>query len=139
MDAARFLSEVSGSPAHDPAGAVEQLYGVGFWLLGIERFADAALAFRTMLRVAPSDERGWLGLGGCHEKIGQFRIALELYGTGTVVAPMSVRCQVARARLLKELDRPADADEALAEAAAIAADLSDDELVRLVKAERRPT
>jgi tetratricopeptide (TPR) repeat protein len=61
---------------------VEALYSAGHWLLTAERFADAAVVFRTMAMAAPSDERCWLALGSCHEAIGQLEIAISLYEAG---------------------------------------------------------
>ena len=90
-----------------------------------------------MLRSAPDDERSWLALAACHERVGQFRIALELYGAGAAVVPTSVRCQIARARLLRQLGRDSEADDALGRASEVASDLGDDELVRFVEAERK--
>jgi tetratricopeptide (TPR) repeat protein len=136
MDAASFVSQFRAA-APGPLETVEKLYGLGHWLLSQERYADAALAFRTMLRSAPEDERSWLALATCHEQAGQLRIALELYGAGTALVPTSVRCQIARARLLCRLNRDVEADEALDKASEIASELADDELIRLVDAERK--
>jgi tetratricopeptide (TPR) repeat protein len=136
MDAACFVSQCRPE-APSRFETVEKLYGLGHWLLSQERYADAALAFRTMLRSAPTDERSWLALGSCHEQIGQLRIALELYSAGTALVPTSVRCQIARARLLCRLNRALEADEALDKASEVASDVADDELVRFVDAERK--
>ena len=135
MDAASFVSQLRPAPP-GPVETVEKLYGLGHWLLGQERNADAALAFRTMLRSAPSDERSWLALAVCHERVGQFRIALELYGAGMAIVPSSVRCQIARARLLRRLSRDLEAEEAFEKASEVARGLADDELIRLVDTER---
>jgi len=135
MDAALFVSQFRRDPP-GPAETVEKLYGLGHWLLGVGRFADAALAFRAMLRSAPNDERSWLALGACHEQVGQLRIALELYGAGTAVVPLSVRCQIARSRVLRQLTRDSDASDALDRASDVAREAGDDELVRFVDAER---
>ncbi|HXS16304.1 MAG TPA: hypothetical protein VN764_03900 [Polyangiaceae bacterium] len=135
MDAALFVSQFRRDPP-GPAETVEKLYGLGHWLLGEGRFADAALAFRAMLRSAPNDERSWLALGACHEQVGQLRIALELYGAGTAVVPLSVRCQIARSRVLRQLNRDSDASDALDRASDVAREAGDDELVRFVDAER---
>jgi len=135
MDAASFVSQFRREPP-SPTETIEKLYSVGHWLLEQERYADAALAFRTMLRSAPTDERSWLALGACHERAGQLRIALELYGAGTAVVPTSVRCQVARARVLRELNRDAQVQDAIEKALELAREVGDEELVRIVEAER---
>jgi hypothetical protein len=92
-----------------------------------------------MLKAAPRDERAWLGLGECHERIEQPRIAAELYGAGSIVAGddgmTSVRCLIARARMLSKLG--ADVAETLESATTAAADMGDEELVALVASERR--
>jgi hypothetical protein len=119
---------------------VEAIYAVGHWLLARERAADAAKVFRVMLRAAPRDERGWLGLGQCHERIDQPRVAAELYGAGSVIAggprSVSVRCLVARARVLAGLGREDDVEASLVLAERAASDSADDELVSLVARER---
>lgn len=135
IDAREFVARFRTDPP-GPAETIEKLYNIGFWLYGQERYADAALAFRTMLRASPTDERSWLALGACHEGINQFRIALELYGTGSAVVPSSVRCQVARARVLSLLGRETEADMALDSAAQIAEEQDEADLVLLVEAER---
>ncbi|HKO52312.1 MAG TPA: hypothetical protein VJV79_31605 [Polyangiaceae bacterium] len=134
MDPAGFMAQLR---KEEPSvgDSVEKLYGVGFWLYSQERYADAALAFRTLLRAAPSDERGWLALGACHEKIEQPRIALELYAWGAEAAPGSVRCHLARARLLARLERDSDAVAAVATALNVAEETRDEELIRLVQTE----
>ena len=117
---------------------IEAIYAAAHWLLSHDRVADAAGAFRILLRVAPRDERGWLGLGECHERISQPFIALELYGAGTVVAcdsrAASVRCLLARARLLSKMGR--DAEGALDAADAAAEKVGDGDLIALVRRER---
>ena len=140
MDSAAFLANVHGSaPASVPsdARAVEALYSTGYMLLERARVADAAHAFRVMLRAAPRDERAWLALGACHERIDQLNIALELYGMATVAAAPAVRCQLARARLLRVRGSDDQADDALDEAAEGAATLDDSALIELVASERR--
>jgi hypothetical protein len=119
--------------------AIEAMYATGVWLLAHERVLDAARIFRKLLLAVPSDERGWLGLGECHERIEQPRIAAELYGAGSAVAgaggPKSVRCLLARARVLARLGLDAERELEAAERWADAQD--DEELSRLVAGERR--
>src|SRR5580658_4201410 len=129
-------ASVDGGPSAETT--IEAIYAAGHWLLSRERVADAAEVFRVMLKAAPRDERAWLGLGECHERISQPLIALELYGAGTVVAvtagARSVRCFLARARILSKVGR--DADGAL-DAADVAADQAgDEELMALARRER---
>jgi hypothetical protein len=142
MDLAQFTASMGGRRASPSRPAtVEAIYATAHWLLARERAADAAKVFRVMLRVAPRDERGWLGLGECHERIDQLRIAAELYGAGSVIAggvrSISVRCLLARARTLVRLGRTADIEWLLDAAEQAAAEQDDDELIALVANERR--
>lgn len=134
MDLALLTPSVRGPGglAHDSRSGVEALYSTGYWLLARDRVADAAKVFRVMLHASPRDERGWLGLGECHERSGQHHIALQLYGAGSVVAESGVRCLVARAQALRKVDLSEEADEALDQAERLAADRNDDDLVQLV-------
>ncbi|MEZ4225815.1 MAG: tetratricopeptide repeat protein [Polyangiaceae bacterium] len=126
----------SAQPPSDTA-AVESLYAMGHGLFSQERFVDAAAIFRIMLQLAPTDERSWLALGECHERVGQPDVALELYGAGTVANEQAARCQVARARIFIEQGRHAEAEEAIDAAQAIADAGDDDTLTTLVDAVRR--
>ncbi len=120
--------------------AVEAVYAVAHWLLARERAADAAKVFRLMLRMAPRDERAWLGLGECHERIDQFRIAAELYGAGSVIAgapqSVSIRCLLARARVFATIGRGEDLEATLTLAERAAAVGQDESLIELVAGER---
>ena len=69
----------SGEPDAPPLSAVEAFYAAGHWLYAHERFDDAVTVFRAVIRLAPSDERGWLALGACHEALDRHDVALELY------------------------------------------------------------
>lgn len=116
---------------------LETLYATGYWLYTQERYADAAAVFRVLMQAAPTQERSWLALGECHEKAGQLRLALELFGSGTVAAAPAPRCMLARARVLRALGRDGESDDAFDEAQSLAEQVDDEELVRLVDAERR--
>ena len=142
MDLVQFSAAMG--PNRDPLSplnAAEAIYATAHWLLSRDRPADAARVFRVLLRVAPRDERGWLGLGECHERIDQLLIASELYGAGSVIAGdarwLSVRCLLARARVLGKLGRSEDLASVLEAAENAAAAQQDDELASLVAAERR--
>lgn len=111
---------------------IEALYAMGHWLLEQGNVRDAASILRTMVQVAPSDERGWLALGVCHEQVDQPEIALEMYGVGSALSA-SARCQLARARLLRA---SGEQEEALEAYAAAAEATSDDELLELIACER---
>jgi tetratricopeptide (TPR) repeat protein len=138
-----FVSIARHAPAPPRGEAIEAIYATAHWLLGRNRVPEAAMVLRTLLQLAPSDERAWLGLGACHERIEQPLIALELYGAGSVVTrgtgPLSVRCQLARSRVLRDLGRDDEASEALDLAVAVAEASNDDALIALASHERETT
>jgi tetratricopeptide (TPR) repeat protein len=115
-----------------PSSSVEALYATGHWLLGAERFADAAIVFRTMALAAPTDERAWLALGACHEGIGQLKIAASLYELASAAAAPALRCTIARARLLRALGRDDEALDTFERARELALEQGDDALVAVV-------
>jgi tetratricopeptide (TPR) repeat protein len=118
--------------------AIEALYATGHHLLGEGRAREAAKVFRAMLVVAPLCDRAWLGLGASHEALDQPELALEMYVSANAVSRRTARCAIARARLLRALGRPCDAEGAL-DFAERAAELceDDDALGALIAAERR--
>src|SRR5580692_7789996 len=120
--------------AVDAKRGIEALYATGHWLLTHDRPADAACVFRAMALLAPEDERSWLALGACHEALGQTDLALQMYGTGRVLAHRSARCDIARARVLRAAGRADDADGAIESAAEVAETLDDEELSALIRA-----
>ena len=113
-----------------PQLAAEQLYALGYWLIGQERYADAAVVFRLGMQAAPRDERIWLGLGLCHERIGQLDLARQLYGLGSVAAEPAPRCLVAAARVLVQQDDAEKAAELYELALGLIDDLDDAEDLR---------
>lgn len=117
--------------------AIEALYATGHWLLGLARYADAAVVFRVMTVAAPNDERSWLALGACHEAVGQTDIAAALYEIGSSVAAPTVRCAVAHARALRTLGRECEAQEVAGHALEVADELADAELRSLALRELR--
>jgi Flp pilus assembly protein TadD len=139
MAATSTAQATSGRPPIDEKCGIEALYATGHWLMSQDRCADAASVFRAMALLAPEDERSWLALGACHEALGQADLALEMYGTGRVLARPSVRCDLARARVLRAKGRDDDADGAVESAAMAAETLEDEGLIDLVAAERRVT
>lgn len=87
---------------------LDGLYAVAYRFLECGDVNGALHAFRVMVRFAPTDERGWIGLGSCHEQRGEPEVATELFGAGAV-ASSSARCLIALARL-----RATDGDHAAA-------------------------
>ena len=85
------------------SSVADVLYATGFWLLEQSRAADARHVFRTLLTTAPDDERGWLGLGSCHERLDEPTKAAHLYALGAIARPTSARLRLASARVLQTL------------------------------------
>lgn len=112
---------------HDACNA---LYAAGHHMLERDRIDDAAVLFRTMLLADAEDERGWLALGACHERLEQDAMAEELYSAGAQIARTRVRCLLAVARLFRRLEDDR-ADEALEAASELASTTDEEELVEL--------
>jgi tetratricopeptide (TPR) repeat protein len=137
---------VHGNDQHDPVMhmsnkmtmgpvAIDALYGAGYWLHSNGRWNDAAAVFRAVVIAAPTDERGWLGLGDAHERLGQERLALEIYAMGSAAAAPSPRCDLAIGRVLRALDRADEAHAAFARAARAADDLGDPSIRAIAQSE----
>ena len=119
------------------AHSLETLYGFAWMLLDNQRVADAMNVFRVIVRFAPTDERGWLGLGNCHELRDEEEIAAELFGAGSLAtSPPSSRCLLALARIARRRGDAALSAESLEEAEERAAALGDATLCDLVASER---
>lgn len=120
----------------DAALGIEALYATGHHLLESERYEPAKDIFRTMVLVAPDDERAWLGLGLSHERFGETGIARQMYATGTICARPSFRCHVALATLARAEgdDETADLHRDLALELADTVDMDGDELDALLVA-----
>lgn len=123
------------SPLLDRHQACNALYAAGHHMLERDRVDDAAILFRTMLLADAEDERGWLALGTCHERLEQDAMAEELYSAGAQIARSRVRCLVAVARLFRRVgdDR---AGEALDAAIDLAATDEEEELIELERNRR---
>ena len=135
LDAPLDQASVSAPKVRSRHAAADGLYAAGHRLLEASRPADAARIFRALLACAPYDERGWVALGTCHEKLAQNDIALELYGAGHALCVRGVRCVLARARLLAALGRYERAEEARHQARLRAQTFDDCELSALVEKE----
>lgn len=110
----------------------DSLYAAGHYFLDRERFSDAAAFFRMLLVGAPGDERGWLGLGYCHESLNEKDLAMEIYGAGAQIAERKSRCLLACARLCSEDD---DVERQRDILAAAKQEANDDEEAMLVEYE----
>jgi tetratricopeptide (TPR) repeat protein len=122
---------------HAEQCAIEAFYKEGFRLLADERYEAAAAFFHAMLQTAPTDERGWVALGECHERLGQPRIALELYSAGSIAARPAPRCLLSRFRALYDMNQFSEAQCAYDQALQIAASRGDETFGFVLENERR--
>jgi tetratricopeptide (TPR) repeat protein len=113
----------------------DTLYATGHWLLGERRYEDAKHVFRTLIVLAPMDERSWLGLGACHEGTHELDKAARLYTLAPQACASALRCLVALARVLRRLERDDESADAYAKAAELAVDLDEGELVAIIATE----
>lgn len=113
--------------------SIESLYKTAHWLVQSERYADAACVFRAMMIGRPEDERGWLGLGACHEQLGDKNLALDLYETARTIAAPAPRCELALAKLHLERGEWKDAENALSHAISIAPPEAANEITDLAR------
>jgi hypothetical protein len=137
MDIPQFCASTRPPGPVSRRAAVEAIYATAHWLLGQDKTAEAASVFRTMIHAEPRDERGWLGLGECHERASQPRIASEIFGAGSAIASSPVRLLLARARVLTAAGYEAEADLAFVEAERAVEACTDEEILDLVASERR--
>ena len=113
----------------------DTLYGTGYWLLEADRHEDAKHVFRTMLTLAPRDERAWLALGMCHERAHELDKAARLYALVPFACTTSLRAHIARARVLRKMGREDEAAQAYDHAAELAYECDDGRLAEVIAAE----
>lgn len=118
------------------AQTLDALYAVGHRLVAQDRARDAISLFRTMLLVDARDERGWLALATCHEKLDEPEKAIALcLLASSACEGKALRCAVARARLLNAIGEQEESRLAYVDAARMAESLADDEMVALIALE----
>ncbi len=133
-----MISVLDSSQLLPEGRARDALYAFAHTMLEADRLEQAVQAFRVLVRFAPTDERAWLGLGACHERLEQEDVAEELYGAGSIVAcPPSARCLLALARLARRRGDTQTALEHIEAASEITAGGEERELSALVEYERR--
>jgi predicted TPR repeat methyltransferase len=91
---------------------IERLYASAHAALASGDDEAALRGFAALTFAAPRDERGWLGLGVCHERSGELHAAVALYGLGAGLVPTSPWLEVGRGRALHRLGRAAEAQRA---------------------------
>jgi tetratricopeptide (TPR) repeat protein len=96
--------------------ALDRIYATGLELHGLGRYEDAASAFRIFVMHVPTEERGYLALGRCHEAMGEEAIALEIYEAAIGTATTSAHAHLARGHILLDFEQREEADEAFDDA-----------------------
>ena len=76
------------------AQMLDLVYATGCSELSRSRFQRASEVFRFMTMLAPSDERGWLGLGDAHLEAGHVDVAILVLKIGVRLASPNTRCQL---------------------------------------------
>jgi hypothetical protein len=114
----------------------EALYALGHWLLETHRNDDALCVFRTMILASPIDERAWLGLSTCHERLGQLAVAEKILTLATRGFPSSYRCMLALARIQRALGNELSAEPCFELAHDLALATEDDAVSRAIASER---
>lgn len=118
----------NGFAGEDGVVVANAMYSMAFDMITNARWSDASDVFRAMVLFCPRDERGWLGLGRCHQELGQVDVAIELYLLGIRAVPRAVRLRLALADAFRETERDDDARYVLDAAEELASALDDDEL-----------
>ena len=81
-------------------------------LFAVRRFGEAARHFEEATRRAPAHGEAWEGLSDAHARTGDAELALEALDRGQAALPRHAGLRAAEARLLRGLDRLAEAREA---------------------------
>ncbi len=115
--------------------AREVLYATAHELMARDRHRDALDAFRALMIVSPSDERGWVGAALCHEHMQQEHTALALLGACEPAGARGPRAALAHARILRKLGRDVDASDCYDEALSRADDVDDAALANAIRFE----
>ncbi len=84
--------------------AIEVFYTAAHQLIVAEQYQDAATMLRAMIIAAPNDDRGWLALSHCHEKMEHWVIAKEILAAGRAVVADNARLSLALARSMSNED-----------------------------------
>jgi tetratricopeptide (TPR) repeat protein len=118
------------------AQTLDALYAVGHKLIGQDRCREAISLFRTMLLVDARDERGWLALATCHERLDEPQKAIALCRLAlSACEGKAVRCAVACARIHRALGENDEALDTYADAARLADALGDHEIAGVIAME----
>ena len=65
---------------------VESLYALAYNLYTSGNFEDAGTVFQALCLYRHKDVRFWMGLGGCRQALGEYKLAIDAYGMAGTVA-----------------------------------------------------
>jgi tetratricopeptide (TPR) repeat protein len=108
------------SRAFSQASLAERCYASAYQALETGDALDAERLFALMAILLPRDERPWIGLASARERRADWQAAAGLYRIGSVLVPSSAWCRLGRARALRRLGRPAEAECSLDQAEELA-------------------
>jgi Flp pilus assembly protein TadD len=116
--------------------AMHAIYAAGHWLFMSDRVEEAIDLFRTMMLAAPTDVRGWLGLGACHEARGEEEKAIELYRLASAATGPRARLEMALARIHRRLGERTEMESAYARAEELVDTCDEGDLLPIIRDER---
>ena len=120
--------------APSPSAVAERCYAAGFRALAEGDLSAGARLFLLLALLEPRRERSWVGLGLAHERSGRTPVAAALYAIGQrLCRGSSAWLEFGRARTLRALARPREAELAFDTAEALASGTS---LARTIEEDR---
>lgn len=76
--------------SHSPSYVSYNLI-VGDMLYDMERYAEAAEAYRAIVQAIPEQDQAWTSLGLCEMKLGHYREAAEAFDRSLEIEPQSAQ------------------------------------------------
>lgn len=117
-----------------PLAVAERCYAAAFRALAEGDLGAGVRLFLLLALLEPRRERSWVGLGLAHERCGRTPIAATVYAIGQrLCGGSSAWLEFGRARTLRTLGHPRDAERAFDAAAALA---DSTHLARIIEEER---
>ncbi len=106
------------------AAVAERCYASAFRALEQSDLTHARRLFAILALLEPAQERGWVGLGVCHERTEHLQAAAALYALGNAfTGSSSAWLSLGRARTLRALGRGGEAEAEFDRAELIADDV----------------
>lgn len=101
---------------------IEYCYASAHAALEAEQNLFATRLFGVLAAIAPTDERGWIGLAVTRERAEDWHAAAGLYSVGAALVPRSAWCHFGAGRALLRQGKDAQAEAAFRLAEALADD-----------------